>query len=98
MHARLLAVPWYGLAAFAIVAAAQPTPGYDSAYADYKPYIDAPPAPWREANDLAARVGGHAGIFAGSTHGHDAPPPDPAPARQEAAPATPGKPPHDAHH
>ncbi|MGE5522418.1 MAG: hypothetical protein ACM3SS_01795 [Rhodospirillaceae bacterium] len=49
---RLIAVPWYGLAALSGIAAAQPpTLTYDPPYADYRPYRDEPLAAWRAAND-----------------------------------------------
>ncbi len=72
MYTKLIAVPWYGLAALSGIAAAQPVI-YDSAYADYQAYVEEPVSSWREVNDVAARVGGHAGIFGGSMHqGHGA--------------------------
>lgn len=99
MYTKLAAVPWYGLIALSGIAAAQEPLAYDSAYADYRPYREEPPLAWREANDEAARIGGHAGIFtAGMPHAHGAKPPAaPAPA---AAPAVPAKPPaaHHGHH
>ena len=49
---RLIAVPWYGLAALTGIAASQPHAlTYDSPYAAYRPYRDEPLASWREAND-----------------------------------------------
>lgn len=100
MCTKLAAVPWYGLIALSGIAAAQNRLAYDSAYADYRPYRDEARLAWREANDEAARIGGHAGIFAaGMPHAHDGakPPAAPAPA---AAPALPAKPPaaHHGHH
>lgn len=96
MHTKLFAVPWYGLAALCGTAAAQTPLAYESAYAGYKAYVEAPVASWRAVNEEAARVGGHAGIFGGaapSAHGtakpaQEAPPPKPA-----ASPS-----PHGAHH
>jgi hypothetical protein len=53
---RLVAVPWYGLAALGGVAAAQPPAlTYDSPYAAYRPYRDEPLASWRESNDTLAQ-------------------------------------------
>jgi hypothetical protein len=64
-----------------------PALGYSSAFADYKPYDEAPRADWREVNrvvDEAARKsgGGHAG------HGAAPAPTPPA----SAAPTTPASP------
>lgn len=44
-------------------AAKVPAPAYSSAYAGYRSWRDEPPAAWREANDEAARIGGHLGMF-----------------------------------
>ena len=102
MYIRFLAVPWYGFIALSGIAAAQNTLSYDSAYADYRPYREETKASWRQANDDAARVGGHAGIFAGGTpHAHGA---TQAPGTPAAAPpagsAAPDTPPaaHRGHH
>lgn len=63
MSIRFFAVPWYGLAAVAGMAAAQPsTVTYDSAYAGYNVYREGPMVAWRALNDEAARIGGHVGI------------------------------------
>ena len=36
---------------------------YESAFHDYVPYREQPPAAWREINDEAGRLGGHVGMF-----------------------------------
>ena len=36
-------------------------PVYDSAFGDYRPWKEEAPRRWREANDEAGRLGGHAG-------------------------------------
>lgn len=59
---------------------AQPLP-YRSAFDGYQPHADPVAAPWREANDLVRRLGGHAGHLRGA-----AGTPRPVPA----AAATPG--------
>ena len=57
MLTRLIAVPLYGLAALTGVAAAQSTGlKYDSPYAAYRPYREAPLASWRQANDEVANA------------------------------------------
>ncbi len=38
-----------------------PKPVYRSAFAGYRPYGEEDPSRWREANDEAGRLGGHAG-------------------------------------
>jgi hypothetical protein len=38
-----------------------PRPAYKSAFAGYRPYKEEEPSRWREANDQAGRLGGHAG-------------------------------------
>ena len=38
-------------------------PVYRSAFDGYRSYPDAKRVPWREANDEAARIGGHIGIL-----------------------------------
>ena len=48
---------------------AVPAVKYESAFTGYLPFRDEKLAPWREANDEAARVGGHIGIFGGAA-GH----------------------------
>jgi hypothetical protein len=59
---RLIAIPWYGLAAVTGIAAAQPPAlNYDSSYAAYRSFRDEPLASWRQANDEARRTGGHPG-------------------------------------
>lgn len=46
-------------------------PGYQSAFAGYRPFRDEKLLPWREVNDEVGRVGGQAGIFGGAGHaGH----------------------------
>ncbi len=58
------------LAAPGLVPAAEPAPSdksppearaHGSAFADYRPLIDEPMRPWREANDEMGRLGGHVG-------------------------------------
>lgn len=53
---------------------AAPVPAfkYDSAFAGYRGYRDESLAQWRDANDEAARAGGHSGIFSGGHKAHDA--------------------------
>ncbi len=49
-----------------------PTTRYQSAFTGYQSFRDEKPAPWREVNDEAGRVGGHLGIFGGgarTSHG-----------------------------
>ena len=73
-------------AAYGPLAAAQPAPPdtnpadpavsvpaapYESAFKSYRGFQETPLAPWRDANDEAARVGGHLGIVRGQTSGHD---------------------------
>lgn len=41
-----------------------PTP-YRSAFEGYRSLEEAKPIPWRDANDEAARIGGHIGILRG---------------------------------
>lgn len=65
---------------------AVPAMKYESAFTDYIPFRDQKLAPWREANDEAAQVGGHLGIFSGT-----AKPADQAPA-SSAKPAAPEAP------
>lgn len=36
-----------------------------SAFAGYRPFLDEPPAPWREVNDEVGRLGGHMGHMKG---------------------------------
>ena len=100
MYTKLAAVPWYGLIALSGIAAAQNTLSYESAYADYRPYREEANGSWRKANDVAARIGGHAGIFAaGMPHADGGARPPAAPA-STAAPAVPTTPPaaHRGHH
>ncbi len=47
-------------------AAVVPPVRYESAFAGYSPYSDAPLAPWRDVNEEVARAGGHVGIFGGA--------------------------------
>lgn len=68
MSNRFIAVPLYGLVALGGGAAAQNTLSYEPAYADYRPYRDETVASWQGANEEAARIGGHAGVFGGGTH------------------------------
>ena len=44
-------------------AARVPAPTYRSAFEDYKSVRSGEPKSWREANDEAARIGGHIGIL-----------------------------------
>jgi hypothetical protein len=73
---------------------------YRSAFADYKPYKDAPLANWREVNDIVAGApggaSGHAGHNMGGMKGMEMPT---APAASASAPM-PMKtmPSHDGHH
>ena len=70
--------PWFLLAAFAAgnavaQAGKRPDPAdpnakapaqvYRSAFEGYRNLEEAKPAVWRDANDVAARVGGHIGIL-----------------------------------
>ena len=41
--------------------AAAPAPAYESAFKDYRPYIDPDIARWREVNDEVGRLKGHVG-------------------------------------
>jgi hypothetical protein len=45
-----------------------PAARHESAFTGYRGFREEPLAPWRDANDEAARAGGHAGIMGGS-HG-----------------------------
>jgi hypothetical protein len=67
MKALVLAL---ALAAPGLVPAAEPSPSeksppsarvHGSAFADYRPLIDEPMRPWRDANDEMGRLGGHIG-------------------------------------
>lgn len=75
-------------------AAVAAPPAYRSAFEGYRPYVEEPPALWREVNDTVGRVGGHVGVLRADES--SAPPPPvtfgapPAPAAKE--------PSHDAHH
>ena len=40
-----------------------PPTRYESAFGDYVPYSEPKIAPWRDINDEAARIGGHAGAM-----------------------------------
>jgi hypothetical protein len=72
---------------------------YRSAFQDYRPFKDQPPASWRAVNDEVARVGGHAGALKG---GASMPPPGSVEERPGTPPArAPGStapPSHPAHH
>jgi hypothetical protein len=50
-------------------AAAVPALDYRSAFAGYRPFDDVEAKPWREVNDRARDVGGHAGVV--TTPAHD---------------------------
>jgi hypothetical protein len=39
--------------------AAAPSLRYESAFADYRPFKDGPPAPWKEVNDALKGASGH---------------------------------------
>jgi hypothetical protein len=41
--------------------AAAPAPAYDSAFKDYRPYVDPEIARWREVNQEVGRLKGHVG-------------------------------------
>jgi len=76
-----------------------PQLSYQSAFADYKPYKDAPLGNWRELNDTVAGASGgasgHAGHSMGGMKGMEMPPTPAAPASgamQKSAPM------HDRHH
>ncbi len=100
MYNTLYAALCCGLGALSGIAAAQPTLAYDSAYSGYKAHVEEPVASWREVNDEAARVGGHAGIFSGAMHhGHGtAKPAEAAPAAKPPAAVTPPPAQHGGHH
>ena len=71
-----------------------PAVKYQSAFTGYLPFRDENLAPWREANDEAARIGGHMGIVggAGGHAGHAATKPaiqPPAPASSSPVPIAP---------
>jgi hypothetical protein len=71
--------------------AAAPALTYQSAFEGYRPYVEAPPASWREVNETVERVGGHVGVLRAETQETSTPP--------AAAPAAPRKEAgHDAHH
>ena len=59
-----------------------PAVKYESAFAGYVPYREQKLAPWREANDEAARIGGHVGLFRGGHAG----PSKPGPGQPAASP------------
>jgi len=44
-------------------AAAVPPARYESAFGAYVPHSEPKIAPWRNVNDEAARIGGHAGVL-----------------------------------
>ena len=55
-------------------AATAPAPAYDSVFKTYVPQREVKPAAWKNINDEAARVGGHAGTIRqsglpGAVHG-----------------------------
>ena len=43
-----------------------PARPYESAFKDYRPYVDPDVARWREANEAMGRLGGHVGHVPGS--------------------------------
>lgn len=43
--------------------ASVPSTTYRSAFEGYRSLEEAKPVPWRDANDAAARIGGHIGIL-----------------------------------
>ncbi len=43
-----------------------PARPYESAFKDYRPYVDPEVARWREANEEMGRLGGHVGHVPGS--------------------------------
>jgi hypothetical protein len=47
-----------------------PAVRHESAFTGYRGFREEPLAPWRDANDEAARAGGHAGIMGGAHRGH----------------------------
>lgn len=64
VHAQAPASPQAEAANPAANPAAKVTaPAYSSAYTGYRGWRDETPAAWREANDEAARIGGHLGMF-----------------------------------
>lgn len=71
---------------------AAPQLTYQSAFADYKPYKDEPPANWRKVNDAVAQApggaSGHAGHGTGGMKGMDAPSPAVAASSASAKPQT----------
>lgn len=64
-----------------------PPLSYRSALADYRPAIDVPRTPWRDANDTVGRIGGWRS-YAREAQGTDSA----APAHAPAAPAAPDAP------
>lgn len=86
------------LAATAAAAAAQPAPPpaaptlpYRSAFEDYRPWSDQPPASWKEANETVGRIGGWR-AYAREASGEAAPASSSEPAAP-GAPAPTGNPP-----
>lgn len=78
-----------------------PTRAYGSAFEGYRPLIDEPMRPWREANDAMGRLGGHIGHAGGEAGTSARPVPGSAetPARPgtgDADKASPGV--HSGHH
>lgn len=74
MRTRFVWVSVYGacalisLSAHAQAGSVAPEIKYLSAFESYVPYREQPLASWRDVNDEARRVGGHAGIFSGGHH------------------------------
>jgi len=78
-----------------------PAPAYVSAFEGYRPLIDEPMRPWRDANDEVGRLGGHMGHVGSEARTSAQPAPSSAgtPARPEpgnADKASPGG--HAGHH
>ena len=74
---------------------AAPALGYQSVFADYKPWQDIKPGSWRQLNDnvAAASGGGHAGHSMGGAASADAP----ASASKPSAPPAPAHQGHQMH-
>ena len=47
--------------------AAVPVRPYESAFKDYRPYVDSDFVRWREANEEMGRLGGHVGHVSGAS-------------------------------
>ena len=72
---------------------------YRSAFDDYRPFKDQPPASWRAVNDEVARVGGHAGALKASGGSLPARPGEQRPAAPTTnAPGGATAPSHSVHH